>query len=386
MQKISNMEHTTKNNHEPSTIQEYIEAHIKEIQVFEQHPIDWTIRGKKAVEEAKQYSCFADAISRIKPQLTRRDVMEYYEKGELYVGFVATLLWGYAHTNYINNFRRIVATSKEEVEKKLNNMIAELSVNPTEMEVCFKNMCNGGKNHVPGLGVSFFTKVFYFTCRIHGKGTWILDSKMWDAYNAFLIANGKDVKKYKVSNCRYKDYMQYCDYMHKNPSVKSPDQLETFLFTHNKEIKTFLEQGNTHARVRNPKPTKHNKEDYKYRTIEYPTSPLYKMKTMDGGHYVLEEEELTIKIKGAPIFLILARTQGGSHFCGFWNKDVPNTNFDSVSEIQDIINNLSVSPSSWTTKPQYSRKYVMYNKSKDSYIKAKELKDEISEYIHNMNK
>ena len=259
------MKQTSLKNNEPSTIQEYIEAHIKEIQDFEQRPIDWTIRGKNAVEEAKQYTWFADAVSRIKPQLTRSDVREYYEKGELYVGFVATLLWGYAHTNYINNFRRIVATPKEEVEKKLNNMIAELSANPTEIEVCFKNMCNGGKNHVPGLGVSFFTKVFYFTCRIHGKGTWILDSKMWDAYNAFLKANGKDVKKYKVSNCRYKDYMQYCDYMRRNPYVKSPEKLEAFLFTHNNEIKTFLGLGNTHTKkeqsVKNPKPTKRNKKD-----------------------------------------------------------------------------------------------------------------------------
>lgn len=131
---------------------------------------------------------------------------------------------------------------------------------------------------------------------------------------------------------------------------------------------------------------KEKTQEKKCRTIVCPTSQLYKMRRKDGGHYVLEEEQLAIKIKGVQIFLILARTQGGSHFCGFWNKDVPNTNFDSVSEIQDIINNLSVSPSSWTSKPQYSRKYVMYNKSKDSYIKAKELKDEISEYIHNMNK
>lgn len=235
------MKLTTKKNPETSTIQEYIEARIKEIQDFEQRPIDWTIRGKNAVEEAKQYPWFADAVSRIKPQLTRSDVREYYEKGELYVGFIATLLWGYAHTNHINNFRMIVATPKEEVEKKLNNMIAELSVDPAEMEDYFKNMCYGGKNHIPGLGISFFTKVFYFTCRIHGMGTWILDSKMWNVAKAFRKAAGDPIN-YGLSRCKTLDYLRYCVSMnaicHQHPKIYA-GRLEAYLFEHIDEIKEF---------------------------------------------------------------------------------------------------------------------------------------------------
>ncbi len=118
--------------------------------------------------------------------------------------------------------------------------------------------------------------------------------------------------------------------------------------------------------------------------IDNPIPVLYKMKAKDGGHYVLEEEQFTFN--GAPISLILCRRSGGkSHFCGFWNKDVPNTDLNSISEIQDIINKLSVSPSRWTPKPQYSRIYVMET-SNNSYNKAKKLKDEISDLIHNMNK
>lgn len=235
------MEHIIKKHNEPSTIQEYIEAHIKEIQVFEQRSIDWTIRGKKAVEEAKQYSWFADAISYIKPQLTRSDVREYYEEGELYVGFIATLLWGYAHTNHVNNFIKIVATPKEVVEKKLNNMIAELSANPTEMEDYFKDMCNGGKNHIPGLGVSFFTKVFYFTCRMHGMGTWILDSKMWNVAKAFRKSEGSPLT-YGLINCKSLDYSRYCVSMnaicHQHLEIDA-GRLEAYLFEHIDEIKKF---------------------------------------------------------------------------------------------------------------------------------------------------
>lgn len=239
MQKIINMEHTTKKNPEPSTIQEYIEAHIKEIQDFEQRPIDWTIRGNNAIEEAKQYPWFADAVSRIKPQLSRSDVREYYEKGALYDGFIATLLWGYAHTNHINNFRKIVATPKEVVEKKLNNMIVELSAIPAEMEDYFKNMCYGGKNHIPGLGVSFFTKVFYFTSRIHGMGTLILDSKLWNVAKAFRKSEGNPLT-YELIYCNSLDYSRYCVSMNaicnQHPEIDA-GRLEAYLFEHIDEIK-----------------------------------------------------------------------------------------------------------------------------------------------------
>lgn len=123
---------------------------------------------------------------------------------------------------------------------------------------------------------------------------------------------------------------------------------------------------------------KKNKGD---KPIDNPIPVLYKMKAKDGGHYVLEEEKLIIK----SISLILGCTIRGSHFCAFWNKDVPNTNIDSISEIQDIIKELSLSSLKWQNKPEYSRKYVIYT-SKDSYNKAKKLKDKISELIHNMNK
>lgn len=50
MQKNRNMKQTSLKYNEPSNIKEYIEAHIKEIQDFEQRPIDWTIRGKKLLK------------------------------------------------------------------------------------------------------------------------------------------------------------------------------------------------------------------------------------------------------------------------------------------------------------------------------------------------
>ena len=109
--------------------------------------------------------------------------------------------------------------------------------------------------------------------------------------------------------------------------------------------------------------------------------PIYRMELKDGGHYVLEEEMLTFN--EIPILLILGRTPGGSHFCGFWNKDIPNTNLGVIPKIQDIINKLSRPSLKWENKPEYSRIYVMY-KGKASYNKAKELKDKISTLIHDM--
>ena len=110
--------------------------------------------------------------------------------------------------------------------------------------------------------------------------------------------------------------------------------------------------------------------------IDNPTPPLYQI---ERRHAVLEEEE--VMLNEIPILLILGRAPGGSHFCGFWNK---NGSIDSISEIPEITNNSLFSSLHWRSEATHSRKYVMYT-SKDSYNKAKELKDKISEFIHNKN-
>ena len=248
-------------------ILEYIKENIDNINEFHQDGVEWINYYKKTLEseETKQNNDFTSAIKLIKEslpeksqKLNRTIVKKLYS--DVYSGFIATLLWGHIFPVHLQT---IISTPKSKILSKLNRMFTGL--NEDSSEHVFKMMMKEGDYHIDGIGVSFFTKIFYFTSHIHGHNNFlILDGKMWNVYNAFLKANGKDVKKYKVNNCQYEDYMQYCDYMHRT-SVKSPDQLEAFLFAHNNEVKSFLEQGNTHSkkdqRVKTIQPTNHNTKD-----------------------------------------------------------------------------------------------------------------------------
>lgn len=122
---------------------------------------------------------------------------------------------------------------------------------------------------------------------------------------------------------------------------------------------------------------KEKTQEKKCRIIDLPTPPLYQI---ESRHDVLEEEE--VMFGGITTLLIIGRTPGGNHFCGFWNK---NGSIDSILEISVITNDPLFSSLHWQSETTHSRKYVMYRK-KDSYGKAKELKDKISEFIHNMSK
>lgn len=251
-----------------NNILEYIKENIDKINEFQQDGVEWVDYYKKTLdsEETKRNNDFVNAIKAIKKSLPTKNqklnriiVKNLYS--DIYTGFIATLLWGHIFPVHLQT---IISTPKSMILSKLKEMFAGFKKDSSEQ--VFKMMMKGGEYHIDGIGVSFFTKIFYFTSHIHGyKNFLILDGKMWDVYNAFLKANGKNVKNYKVSNCQYEDYLQYCDYMRRNPYVKSPEKLEAFLFSHNNEIKTFLGLGNTHTKkeqsVKNPKPTKRNKKD-----------------------------------------------------------------------------------------------------------------------------
>ncbi len=335
---------------------------------------------------------------------------------------------------------------KDSKNKTLTEKLQDTShlVNIGDIHSAFRKMTTNtpGNNRIKGINVSFLTKILYFfDSSRRGEKALIFDkwSKLEhcaliassnENYSDYYHIEKSDKNNIKIEVVRGKDeYELYKDYIKRMNKLEVPaGKLEEFLFGYKfgskqdkecKEIdkKNHLENysnprrfvvyylrtildasiGNTdnnnkkestrsnQKRKENPKannksvsvPPKKNKGD---KPIDNPTPLLYQMKAKDGGHYVLEEEKLIIN----SISLILARTKRGSHFCGFWNKDVPNTNLDLISEIQDIISNLSLSSLPWKNKPEYSRKYVMYQ-NQDSYRKAKELKDKISEYIQNMN-
>ena len=194
----------------------------------------------KEIDAAKKYSWFADVVKDIKPQLNRKDVAEYY-KNDLYKGFIATLLWGGSHTNHVNNFRRLASTPREKVVEKLKNELECLNNNSLNICICFKKMYRGGINHISGLGVSFFTKIFYFSrlAHFHQRDLYILDTKLWNALKAFDKVHNI-CKKYSVDRCTPLDYTRYCQYITNISSVRDSGNLEAYLYDHNYDIKEFI--------------------------------------------------------------------------------------------------------------------------------------------------
>ena len=314
-----------------NNIKEYIEENIDEINTFQQDGVEWINHFSKTLnsEETKKHEYFINAINTIRenlpdnnPLLNREKVREFYS--DIYTGFVATLLWGHIFHTHLQT---IISIPKEEILSKLNDMFDGFKTeSPGKV---FKEMLKGdkkhkGKYHIEGISVSFFTKIFYFTSHIHGyKNLLILDGKMWDAYNAFLRVYGEDVKKF--NNCQYEDYEQYCNYMRSIPSVKRPEQLEAFLFTHNNDVKSFLGSENTQAtkkqRSKPPRIAKRHKKDIDnewkpYKTFTVLDGRTNGMELVKSG-YCLPLKNIDNEIEQYRIF-VAKHTSGaknGQYFC-----------------------------------------------------------------------
>ena len=224
------------------------------------------------------------------------------------------------------------------------------------------------KKLVPGLGVAFLTKHtrFWLQQNNYNNPLPIFDSVM--SWGLFKRENA-DISSLK----RYWRCM-----IDKAISLNNKMTLlvlERQLFNYFPSIDERKKKNNQKNTLSTSTQTKTNSKID--RPIDNQTPSLYQI---EGRHDVLEEER--IRINGISILLIFGRTPRGCHFCGFWNRDTQNVSIDSIAEIQDIINKLSLSSLPWKTESTNSRRYVMY-RSKDSYIKAKELKDKITKFIHN---
>lgn len=383
---------------------EYIKNHVCDIRKHTQNPMPLQ---NQTLDSVKKHKAFTGI--NLEEDMSRQDVINYFSE-DLYKGFIATMLWGGKHRITPNYFKEIIDISKDEVSDKIKRIKGLLQ--KEDIMGAYVSMCEGGEpeeaksNYIKNIGPAFFTKLFYFMSKAFVPDIkcmpLILDSHMQYVHCGLLLDEYQDNQPYykwytprkskegiglihKDPNFRADAYMDYIKRMNSIACALEceTDDMEAYLFDLRpgekqsfiyKEIKTHfkgVEQKIGSSQIH----TLSNVNSTDSNSIV----PLY---LINNRHEVFEEK--IFLLDKMPILLIMGRAPGGSHFCGFWNRDTPSIGIDSIPEIQEIINRLSLHNLPWRIEATNSRKYIMY-RAKNSYDQAQELMNKISKYLHNLN-
>ena len=157
------------------------------------------VYGELGKEQLKTISKNTDYISIIdelwdRKNLSRSDIFDFFQRGEIYKGYIATMLWGGlgADKTRWNNLKKALSIEKEEIEKRLKRIINLLTND--KFEDAFKSMYD--ENKIEGIGVSYFTKLLYFLYPHREKHLvpLIYDKWGWHIHAALLFEDGKTDK------------------------------------------------------------------------------------------------------------------------------------------------------------------------------------------------
>ena len=186
--------------------------------------------------------------------IQRADLVKLYtEWKDPVLAAVATFVWGYIDTTKHKRLQQVLAVDESELLARLNR-IRNL-VRSGKLEEAFLSCCSSGENCIPGVGMSFFTKIFFFVgaadTKVNPKPL-ILDrwttnaffalrgqSKgIIDARDLFTIPALKSLAKYKaialkndevVQSKAYVEYMTLMNDWAAQLKV-APEKLEQFVF------------------------------------------------------------------------------------------------------------------------------------------------------------
>ena len=186
--------------------------------------------------------------------IQRADLIKLYaDWKDPVLAAVATFVWGYIDTTKYARLQQVLGVNDAELSRRLNG-IRDL-VTTGKLEEAFSSCCRCGKNCIPGVGMSFFTKLFFFVgaadSRVNPKPL-ILDRWTTNAFFAlrgqskgttdvrdfFRIPSMEALKKYKaiVLNSdvavQAKAYVEYVILMNDWAAQLNvtPEKLEQFVF------------------------------------------------------------------------------------------------------------------------------------------------------------
>lgn len=186
--------------------------------------------------------------------IQRADLVKLYKDWEDPVlAAVATFVWGYIDTKKDNRLQKVLAVDETVLCERLN-FIRGL-VKDGKLEEAFLSCCRCGKNCIPGVGMSFFTKLFFFVGAADTKvkpKPLILDRWTTNAFFAlrgqskgttdvrdlFTIPSMEALKKYKAIVLKSdvavqaKAYVEYVILMNDWAAQLNvtPEKLEQFVF------------------------------------------------------------------------------------------------------------------------------------------------------------
>ena len=220
---------------------DHINSHAGFIQGYNQNPFPWRYKNNgieylNITNGIHNHPEFARVINHIPEPISREQVASCFQQ-DMYMGFIATMLWGYKHKMTTVGFEKILSIPSDYVQKKLND-IKELLDNG-QLSLAFSTM----SGLLPGIDFSYYTKLMYFIGKAfpnhHQVKPLILDNQMLWAYCDILLDQlGSGGAFFSWTNTlrfhnRANGYDDYCRRIH-NLAVShqiESDRLESYIFS-----------------------------------------------------------------------------------------------------------------------------------------------------------
>lgn len=152
--------------------------------------------GKEQLKTISKDTDYINIIDELwdRKNLSRSDIFDFFQRGDIYKGYIASMLWGGlgADKTRWNNLKKALSTEKEGIEKRLKRILNLLAND--KFEDAFKSMYD--ENKIEGIRVSYFTKLLYFLYPHREKSLvpLIYDKWGWHIHAALLFEDGKTDK------------------------------------------------------------------------------------------------------------------------------------------------------------------------------------------------
>lgn len=162
---------------------------------------------------------------------TREQIIKLFKKEKYYDGFLCAMVWGKIGTfqNGREHFENAFSADRINVINAIKSV--QGYIKKGEIDKAFNSMCINEANYIPGLGVSFFTKVLYFvgaSCDCAEKPM-IFDATSIKILNR--IYHDEKVRGKAYQNCRhYIVFNQEMARISTELQLPTPGHLEAFLF------------------------------------------------------------------------------------------------------------------------------------------------------------